>query len=401
MKDKSIKNLESYSIFASYRIGDFPRAGLKFHPWEITETKAILINAYDFIANPRTTKIAREWESKKQNVSTSIEFSGPIMMDSGAYNFIKQGNISITPTEVLDITIAKKTDFGVVLDHPFPPNLPSNEVETRIKTTKDNTKIMVEYLKTKKPQPENFELIPVIHGHDKETIKKFVEDLNKILGEEPKIVGIGSLAPLAQNGSKTKIVDVISTVRKLLPKSHIHCFSMGSALQMLLAFYCGADTVDSQTWIMSAAFKQVQLPGSYLTRLSKREEEKNVKFDELKRKFAHRLLMLTNDENFIIKNWETKEDWKIHSLNDAYEYIDFLMDENKKNNIHRRACHNLYTFNFEAKKVRELSKTSRAEFENFIQKRLISTVYDKPLKYALENKNTVNFKTKTNAVKAG
>ena len=401
MKENSIKNLESYSIFASYRIGDFPRAGLKFHPWDITETKAILINAYDFIANPRTTKIAREWESKKQNVSDSIEFSGPIMMDSGAYNFIKQGDISITPTEVLDIAIAKQSDFGVVLDHPFPPNLSADEIEVRIQTTKFNTEIMVEYLRTKNPQPENFELIPVIHGHDEKTIEKFVEDLNKILGEEPKFVGIGSLAPLAQNGSKTKIVDVISTVRKLLPKSHIHCFSMGSALQMLLAFYCGADTVDSQTWIMSAAFKQVQLPGSYLTRLSKQEEEKNRKFDELKKKFALRLLTLTEEENFVIKNWETKEDWKINSLNDAYEYIDFLMDENKKNNIHRRACHNLYTFNFEAKKVRELSKKSQTEFENFIQKRLIGTIYNKPLKYALEHKNALNPRTKTNVVKAG
>ena len=382
------KKLESYSIFASYRIGDFPRAGLKFHPWEITNTEAVLVNAYDFIANPRTTKIAREWQQSGMDLASCIEFSGPIMMDSGAYNFLQHGNISIKPTVVLDTTLSLKPDFGVILDHPFPPRLPQEEIDLRIQTTKNNTKTMFESLRVKQQSAENFQLVPVIHGHDEKTISKFIEDIYKILNDEPKFVGIGSLAPLAKNGSKTKIVDVISTVRNLLPNSHIHCFSMGSALQMLLAFYCGADTVDSQTWIMSAAFKQVQLPGSYLTRLSEQEETRNTKFKQSKDKFAQRLLNLVNDENFAVKNWETKEEWQISSLEDANKYIEFLMDREKSNNIHRRACHNLYTFNFEAKKIRKLSKLSRVKFEQFVESRLIHTIYDRVLKYAVKNKKT-------------
>ncbi len=35
-------------LFASYRLGDVPGAGVRFFPWDMTRTEAILINAYDF-----------------------------------------------------------------------------------------------------------------------------------------------------------------------------------------------------------------------------------------------------------------------------------------------------------------------------------------------------------------
>src|SRR5260370_952285 len=35
-------------LFAGYRMGDMPTAGLRAFPWDITETKALLNNAYDF-----------------------------------------------------------------------------------------------------------------------------------------------------------------------------------------------------------------------------------------------------------------------------------------------------------------------------------------------------------------
>lgn len=227
-----------------------------------------------------------------------------------------------------------------------------------------------------------------IHGHDRETIENCLEQICRIIGKEPEIVGVGSLAPLAKNGNKKIVVDSISTVRELLPNSHLHCFSMGSALLMLIAFYCGANTVDSQTWIMSAAFKQIQLPGGYLTRFSERESEKRIEYEKIKGAFVDQILSLVNSENLEIKNWDTGDDWETKSEKDIFEYVNFLTDKPGENNIHRRACHNLYVFNFEAERINKILSHSMLEFEQFISQRLNNTIYRKVLEYAIEiNRN--------------
>lgn len=158
---------------------------------------------------------------------------------------------------------------------------------------------------------------------------------------------------------------------------------------MLFAFYCGADTVDSQTWIMSAAFKQVQLPGLHLTRFSQREKTKNrAKYQQSRYAFAQRLLQLIDDEDFTVKNWDNGKTWPICDEADAFSYLDYLQDNDGKNHVHRRACHNLYTFNFEASRVRQEKKADN--LENFIKRRMKSTVYQKAFEYAI---NRAKFKS--------
>ncbi len=378
------KPLELPNLFASYRIGDYPRAGLSCYPWAMTNTQAVLLNAFDLLANKRTQMFTSEIREMEGKLHEYVEFNGPLMLDSGAFNFQKQAEISINPLDVLSIGIELGADISVVLDHPFLPNSEPTEIDARWTNTVKNTRSMFEKLNCwGENLPDNFQLMPVLHGHDKETLKRALDDIVKIWEQEPAIVGIGSLAPLARNGSKRTVIDTICTVRRLLPNAHIHCFSLGSALLMLFAFYCGADTVDSQTWIMSAAFKQVQLPGFHLTRFSPREAEKDsTKYGKIRRAFAQHLLRLTREEKFAVKEWDTGERWNISSENDALAYIDYLEDRDETNHIHRRACHNLYTFNFEASRVRQERKADK--LETFINNRMKSTVYRKAFEYAIK-----------------
>ena len=376
------------SIFASYRVKDYPRAGLRFHPWKITQTSGVLLNAYDLIANPRTRKYTDEIRNRKCSLGDYVEFSGPIVLDSGAYNFLQHKEISITPEAVLDIAIELRANVCVVLDHPFPPYASKNEIAKRLKRTRENTQAMVKRLDRVKDLPKGFQLMPVLHGHDEKTLTQGLKDIRSILGQDPKIVGIGSLAPLAQNGNKRTAVDVIKIVRSLLPDAHIHCFSMGSALLMLLAFYCGANTVDSQTWMMSAAFKYVQLPGFYMTRLSQQEALRDPNYKSRRKQFAQHLITLCSKEKYVVRNWDTKEKWIIEDEKDALKYLDFLMDRKGANNLHRRACHNLYAFNFEAKRVRQIMENKQpTDLESFIKSRLHSTLYRRVFDYAMDWEN--------------
>ena len=260
----------------------------------------------------------------------------------GAFNFQKQNEISIGPLEVLSTGIRFGVNISVVLDHPFPPKSDREEKKRRWKNTLENTRKMFEKFNSCNGTIQNeFQMMPVLHGHDSEALKHAFDDIVKICGQEPPIVGIGSLEPLARNGNKRTAIDIICKVRELLPKSHIHCFSMGSTLLMLIAFYCGADSVDSQSWMLSAAFKYVQLPGYSWTRLSSREKKKDPKkYEKNRNKFAIHLLKLNNEENFSVKNWGRGGLRKINNEKDAFSYLKYLEDKNgknRKNHIHRRS----------------------------------------------------------------
>ena len=385
-----VLDFETPALFASYRIGDCPRAGLGFHPWAMTKTHAVLVNAFDLLANKHTKIAASKIRERQCQLSEFIEFNGPLMLDSGAFNFQKQKEISIDPLEVLSTGIKLGANISVVLDHPFLPKSDHEEKNKRWKNTLENTRKMFEKLSSLNGTfPNDFQLMPVLHGHDTEALKRALDDIVKICGQDPPIVGIGSLEPLARNGSKRTAIDIICKVREFLPKSHIHCFSMGSVLLMLFAFYCGADTVDSQSWMLSAAFKYVQLPGFPWTRLSSREKEKDpIKYEITRKKFARHLLKKIDAENFTVKNWNEDEPWEIKNIKEALAYLDYLEDKDKHNHIHRRACHNLYAFNFEASRVREERKKGISSLETFIRSRMKSTVYKNTFEHAVEKVNS-------------
>lgn len=379
--------LDTPNLFASYRIGDYPHAGLLHPPWEMTGTQAVLVNAFDLLANYRTRRFTSEIREVENTLRKYIHFDGPLMLDSGGFNFQKQDEISIASLDVLEIGIEFAVDVSVVLDHPFLPTSPPEERKDRWENTVTNTKEMFEKLKDS-DLPDYFQLMPVLHGHDPETLKQSLDRIVEIWGEEPSIVGIGSLAPLALNGSKRKVIDIISTVRQLLPNAHLHCFSLGSALLMLFAFYCGADTVDSQSWIISAAFKNVQLPGFPWTRFASREKEKDPdKYAEKRNAFADRLLELIDEEGFAVKDWDEETDWEIRDKHNALSYLDYLEHQEGEKDIHRRACHNLYAFNFEANRVRQEKKKGLTALETFIEGRMKSPVYRKAFEHAIETVN--------------
>ena len=376
--------IETPALFPSYRIRDFPRAGLRFHPWKITNTQTILLNAFDLLANKRTCMFTSQIRAAEGRLHEYLEFNGPLMLDSGAFNFQQHAEISINPSDVLSIGVEFGADVSVVLDHPFLPTSNHEERRLRWSNTVENTRSMFEALKCWNGNlPKDFRLMPVLHGHDTETLKRALDDILEIWGQEPDIVGVGSLAPLARNGSKRTVIDVILTARRLLPDAHIHCFSLGSALLMLFAFFCGADTVDSQTWIMSAAFKQVQLPGFHLTRLSRHEAQKNPeRYERTRHAFAMHMLQLIEEERFAVKNWDNGKTWLIRDEADALSYLEYLEDCEGENHVHRRACHNLYAFNFETSRVRE--EMRKGKLETFIVSRMKSTVYRNVFEYAIE-----------------
>ncbi len=356
------------ALFASYRLGDFPTSGLRKFPWAMTRTEALLINAYDFTRRKYQLQLASGW-----NAAQDLSFSKrPIIIDSGAYYFMKKAKISITPSQVLDIELRSNADVGVALDHPFPPD--AKDKAQRIATTIRNTEIMARQIAQ---HPQAMALMPVIHGHTPGQLRRCIGQLRAIADRyhTPLLdhVGIGSLAPLAQRGDAKLAVDVIHAVRQALPRSQIHCFSMGSALLMHLAFYSGADSVDSQTWMVSAGFKLAQLPGHYVMRMAKREYKGEEHFRRAMGQFRHRLAVLAQQEGFTAKDWISGHTIDLTQAAARRDYVSGLIDLKGNQHVHNRACHNLWSFNFEVRQYRQAQRTGL--LDEFLESRLGGTRY--------------------------
>ncbi len=367
-------------LFAGYRMGDVPTAGLRHFPWDATETEALLINAYDFTKPKYSAVIQNGWVPARD-----LKFvDKPILIDSGAYYFLRNQNVSVDPAEILQIELRSKAHVGVVLDHPFLPE--ARDKSRRIARTLKNTAAMFKAAcKSNAP----FELMPVLHGHTRKALEQCLRRLQRLSrtyrGEGITRVGIGSVAPLAQRGDARRATEIIATVRELLPDAHIHCFSMGSPLLMLLAVYAGADTMDSQTWIVSAAFKYAQVPGSYAVRLARRDYATYSAFRAAIRRFARKLRDLHDTEQFYVKDWISGRRIDPDSESVAEDYAHGLTDLKSNENLHNRACHNLWVYNYELARYRSATKADT--LKSFLEERVSRTRYERTFKW-LQDRRT-------------
>jgi tRNA-guanine family transglycosylase len=343
------KELETPNIFASYRLGDYPNAGLKCLPWKEIEIDALLINAYDFL-KPRYRALLNFCKG----ICKFLDFKKTIMMDSGGFYFIEKKHIDIDPLEILNIETKARVDIGIVLDHPMHPK--ASNPHQRVKKTLKNASIMFKALS--QGNNNTFKLIPVIQGYDNSVLDYSINYLSKTMekynGGTFDYAGIGGLVPLSQRCDK-RLVDIIAYVRERLPDAHLHCFSLGSPLMMLLAFYCGADTVDTQGWIKSAAYRAINLPGIGSINLRLKDKTEKPKY------FEKSFNKLENHLNYL----ESSEGFKpLYSLEE-------LVDTPTENRLHNRAIHNLYTYIYEAKKAREALE--KEYFNEFTEERFSRT----------------------------
>src|SRR5690349_12809417 len=107
------RSLATPALVASYRIGDYPAAGLRKYPWEMTNTQALLLNAFDLLGNRRTRVFAQEIQKCQGKIHEYVNFKGPIILDSGAFNFMQHQEITITALDVLDSGLATDADVLV------------------------------------------------------------------------------------------------------------------------------------------------------------------------------------------------------------------------------------------------------------------------------------------------
>jgi tRNA-guanine family transglycosylase len=303
-------------------------------PWKHFTIDGVLLNAYQVLLNPNVANALRT-----QRVHSFLDFNGPVMMDSGGFSFMMKKSVKVTARRITELYESSKPDLGVVLDHPLMLGLNRREIRRRQLVTLRNTEKMLAMRETSNP-----ELMPVIHGHTKESVEWFIKRLDKI--GDFKWYGLGSLVPSVFNargvGGIRNVIEMLCYTRKCLPGKLIHVFGVGSTVTMHLMFASGADSLDSSSWRTKAAYGIIQLPGigdRYITgRAGKTTGKKYLDLSEDEKKTLERCRCPGCRQNGLAG---------LRGLN------------NSQGSFQLRALHNSYVFQREVEKARRMIREDR------------------------------------------
>lgn len=247
----------------------------------IGEPLPILINFAELRSNSRAFR-----DSKRLGLRGFMAHSGPILVDSGGYQFQKRKSIDLCPNELATFYEQCGADIAVALDHPLSPVLSRATNMRRWRRSLENLAAM------RRAFAQHF-LMPVVHGYTIGQIRRCCEQIGALVGT-PCIIGIGSMVPLLKSshiggrfryrredglvGSHVDfIADAIETVRKIFPTSLLHVFGAGGVPTALALFAAGADSCDSAAWRLKASYGAIQLPGTSDRFLRKRRNSSRVR----------------------------------------------------------------------------------------------------------------------------
>ena len=320
--------------------------------WRFFNVSGILVNACDILTSNGISK-----RIEKEGIRNFLEYDGPIMMDSGGFQFQKKDTIDINPIMIMNLYEKSRPDIGVILDHPL-DLISEKKNGERLLSTMKNTGIMLK-------KNGNVVLLPVIHGYATDDIYQLIEYIKDIIGD-PTLIGVGSLVPLikALNGRKEFImskesivekmgppkakaltgfymVEIVKLIRREFPRSFLHVFGVGGVTTILTIFSCGADSVDSVAWRLKAAYGAIQLPGTGDRFMSPRPNSPKSR------------KVIQNDEIELLKKCKCP-------ICSSYKRTKWLM-KHLDSSFEARAIHNAWVFLQEVDTLRHAIKIGRVK----------------------------------------
>lgn len=226
----------------------------------------ILLNFAEFRRSPAALHRAR-----LQGLHSAFEHCGPILLDSGGFQFQRAARIDLSAADLLAFYADLRADISVALDHPLSPS-------TSRRTNARRWQRSLQNLAAMGCSAEGSILMPVIHGYTLGQVRRCCERIEALIGT-PSIVGIGSLVPLLKAshiGGRFRyrrsdgsigdhvdfVLDVIGTVRTAFPSAMLHVFGAGGVPTILALIGAGADSCDSAAWRLKASYGAIQLPGT-------------------------------------------------------------------------------------------------------------------------------------------
>lgn len=203
--------------------------------------QAVITNAYLLWKRMRSIV-----ESK--GLHNIIGFDGVVMTDSGAYQILQYGSVDISPEEVIDFQKRIGSDIAVILDIPTGNARDRRQAEHSVRETIARAKAA---LKAIDPERRVWTL-PIQGGQFLDLLEYSARESRKLLGPY-RLVALGSPTVLLERYDYATIIDMVITVRRILPRSTpLHLFGAGHPMIIPYAVALGVDLFDSASYILYA-----------------------------------------------------------------------------------------------------------------------------------------------------
>lgn len=206
----------------------------------------IITNSYIIHQDPELNARARE-----VGLHELLDFRGPIMTDSGAFQLSVYGDIEVLPLEILEFQYTIRSDICVPLDIPTPPDVSRERAESELKETERRLE------EAAGNRGESLLAGPVqgsTHPDLREKAGRFVRDKGF------DVCPVGGVVPLMEAYRFDDLVKVVTSSKRGLGSGlPVHLFGAGHPMVFALAAAMGCDLFDS------AAYALYARQGRYLT----------------------------------------------------------------------------------------------------------------------------------------
>lgn len=222
---------------------------LLLSPQELVDTGAemIITNSYIIHQDPVLRDAALE-----RGVHGLLNFDGPVMTDSGAFQLSVYGSVDIEPLEILRFQQEIRSDISVPLDIPTAPDAPREQAERELAETERRLREAVEQRR------EGLLLAGPVQGGIYPDLRESAARRLRDMGFD--LYPIGAVVPLMESYRFSELVDVVVASKLGLgPGVPVHLFGAGHPMVFALAAALGCDLFDS------AAYALYARDGRYLT----------------------------------------------------------------------------------------------------------------------------------------
>jgi len=211
----------------------------------------VVTNAYLIYKNDHLREKALEG-----GVHNLIDFSGPLITDSGSFQLSLYGDVHVSNQEIVEFQEEIGADIGTSLDIPTPPFVKRERAEKELEITIQRAKESLEVR-------DKLMLNSVVQGSTYPDLRSRCADI--LGGMDFQVHPIGAVVPLLESYSYREVVEVVMASVKCLPDSRPrHLMGAGHPMVFALAVAMGCDLFDSAAYILFAEDDRLLMPnGTY------------------------------------------------------------------------------------------------------------------------------------------
>ncbi|MFX0095345.1 MAG: tRNA guanosine(15) transglycosylase TgtA [Candidatus Hodarchaeota archaeon] len=191
-------------------------------------------------------------------VHKTINFDGPIMTDSGAFQLMIYGDVEVSNSQITKFQEEiLRSDIGTFLDIP----IASGKKEVHQKALNETLKRADEHINCRAKDSSTLWVGPIQGGPNPDLISESATSMAK---KSFAIHAIGSVVPLLEKYQFAAVTEMILTAKQFLPAQRpIHLFGAGHPMFFAPAVLLGIDLFDSAAYALFAkADKYISVSGT-------------------------------------------------------------------------------------------------------------------------------------------